>query len=95
MEVEKTRRQYIITQLQQKRYSVYDLAKELRVNVGLILDDLDHIRKSVSSRYKMHIFPSECAECGFMFKKRSRLTTPSRCPICKKERISPPSVKIE
>lgn len=95
MELEKTRRQHIVDLLRQKRWSVHDLAKEFEVKVSIILDDLEHIRRSASSRYKMLIFPAECNDCGFKFKERSKFTTPSRCPRCKREWISPTMMKIE
>jgi predicted Zn-ribbon and HTH transcriptional regulator len=95
MEIEKTRRQHMVDLLQWKRWSVKDLAKELEVKVSIVLDDLEHIRRSVSSRHKMRIFPSECNHCGFKFKERSRFTTPSRCPRCKGKWISPTMMKIE
>lgn len=95
MELAKTRRQHMIDLLQQKRWSVHDLARELEVKVGIVLDDLEHIRRSVSSRYKMRIFPAECNDCGFKFKERSKFKTPSRCPRCKREWISPTMMKIE
>lgn len=94
MELEKSRRQHMVDLLQRKRCSVHDLAREFEVKVSIIVDDLEHIRRSVSSRCKMRIFPSECNDCGFKFKERSKFTTPSRCPRCKGERISPTMMKI-
>jgi len=34
--------------------------------------------------------PAVCNNCGFAFKKRERLTTPSRCPLCHRESIRRP-----
>ncbi len=31
---------------------------------------------------------SNCLSCGFEFRKRERLKTPSRCPICSSEEIT-------
>jgi len=95
LEFEKTRRQHIIDLLQLKSWSVYELAKELDVEVNTVVNDLEHIRKSISLPHKMHIFPPECTNCGFKFKERSKFTKPSRCPRCKGERIIPPMVKID
>jgi hypothetical protein len=36
-----------------------------------------------------------CQSCGFTFRDRSRLETPSRCPRCKRERIDEPLFRIE
>jgi len=95
MVLEKTRRQHMVDLLQRKPWSVHDLAKEFEVKVSIISDDLEHIRRSVSSHRKMRIFPSECNDCAFKFKERSKFTTPSRCPRCKGERISPTMMKID
>jgi transcriptional regulator len=38
--------------------------------------------------------PARCEPCGFVFQTRERLTTPSRCPKCKSERIHPPSFRL-
>lgn len=38
--------------------------------------------------------PARCEGCGFVFKKRERLSTPSRCPACRSERIHPPRFRI-
>jgi len=95
MGTDKTRRQRIIDLLQERSWSVYDLAEMFEVKVSTILDDLEHIKRSISSHYRIQILPPECNNCGFKFKKRTRLTKPSRCPRCKGERISPPMVRVE
>ncbi len=66
-------------------------------NIKVIAEDLKHIAKSVKKlkggRYQLVLIPAQCKRCGFVFKKASSLT-PSRCPKCKSERISPPKFKI-
>jgi hypothetical protein len=39
--------------------------------------------------------PSECQDCGFVFRDRRRLTQPSRCPRCRSEATTPPRYGIE
>jgi hypothetical protein len=38
--------------------------------------------------------PASCKQCGFSFKKRTRLTTLGRCPVSKSEPISSPRFKV-
>jgi predicted Zn-ribbon and HTH transcriptional regulator len=38
--------------------------------------------------------PARCLDCGFVFKKRTRFTTPGRCPVCRSEAIAPPAYGI-
>jgi len=77
-------------------------AKELSVMVGLsekeVLDHLAHIRRSSRPKEQsLTVTPAVCKVCGFVFKKRERLTRPTRCPMCKGERIAEPlfSFKME
>lgn len=43
---------------------------------------------SVSRNSRFVVEPSECLKCGFVFKKRDRLKTPGKCPVCKSEEIT-------
>ncbi len=50
---------------------------------------LEHlIRSSKAKGVKIAIEPARCLACDFVFKKREKLTTPGRCPVCGSERIS-------
>ena len=56
---------------------------------------LEHLRKSVRSEgHRLVQLPAECRGCGFVFRKRERLTAPGRCPVCKGESISDPSFLV-
>jgi transcriptional regulator len=75
-------------------------AKELSALVGLsekeVVDHLAHIRRSNRSREEsLTVTPAVCKVCGFAFKKRERLTRPTRCPVCKGERITEPLFSYE
>jgi predicted Zn-ribbon and HTH transcriptional regulator len=70
-------------------------AKEISALVGLsekeVLDHLTHIRRSGRPKEEsLTITPSLCRTCGFVFRKRERLTRPTRCPVCRGERIADP-----
>jgi predicted Zn-ribbon and HTH transcriptional regulator len=60
-------------------------------------EHLTHIVKTVgrdrSRRFLLE--PSECQDCGFVLKDRSRLTRPSRCPRCRSEKTTAPRYGIE
>ncbi len=58
------------------------------------LDHLKHIAKSAYPK-RLTVEPASCRHCGFSFKKRARLNSPGRCPVCKSEQISPPRFKID
>lgn len=71
-------------------------AKDISKIVGLkekeVLTHLPHVAKTVNSSKEASarfvVQPSECVSCGFVFKKRERLKTPSRCPVCRSEEIT-------
>lgn len=80
-----TRRQEIIKILKKKQTSAQDLANYFKVELKEIIEDLEHIKLTVKDKLK--IFPAQCKMCGFLFKERSRIKRPSKCPRCRHERI--------
>lgn len=70
-----------------------DISKECHISEKEALEHLPHVAKKtgVTGRNgrpaRFAVEPSECMECGFVFRKRDRLKTPSRCPVCKSEEI--------
>lgn len=60
-------------------------------------EHLAHIVRSVArDRARRFVLdPSACQDCGFVFRGRTRLTRPSRCPRCRSEAISVPRYGIE
>ncbi len=74
-------------------------AKEISSTVGIgekeVYAHLSHIARSVKrQRKKLIVKPAECLGCGYVFKKRTRFTSPGRCPICKSEHIQNPMYRI-
>ncbi|MGQ4832442.1 MAG: transcriptional regulator [Candidatus Asgardarchaeia archaeon] len=95
-----TRREKIIRILLESKNAL--TIKDLSVllderNTKLIAEDLKHIAKTVKKleggRYRLVMVPAECKKCGYVFTKAYSLT-PSKCPKCKSEWISPPKFKI-
>jgi len=74
-------------------------ARSLSTAVGLrereISDHLEHLSRSLGAHgERLAVEPASCLACGYAFKDRRRLTTPSRCPKCGSERIEPPAFQL-
>ncbi len=90
-----TIRQQIIDLLTQESHDVRELSQALRISEKEVASHLDHVNKSVASqKRKLQVYPATCAECGFTFKDRKRLTKPSRCPKCRSQRIQSPRYRV-
>jgi predicted Zn-ribbon and HTH transcriptional regulator len=74
--------------------TVKDLSRRFGVPMKTVLEDLDHVRRSLTGGERLDVVPAECLGCGYVFADRRRLATPSRCPVCKKENVAPPEVCI-
>ena len=83
-----TLRQQISTLLAQAPHSPRKLADEVDIKIRDVLHHLEHIRRS--HKREFHVVAPECLKCGFVFEGRNKLSTPSRCPECRSERISEP-----
>jgi len=94
---ERTPRQHIMELLRITSLSSRRLAEIVGIPERQVEDHLSHIVKSVarnrSLRFKLE--PAACHDCGFVFRDRSRITCPSRCPRCRSEAISEPRYSLE
>lgn len=75
-------------------------ARELSVRVGIrerdVADHLEHLARSLEARGDaLRVVPASCIECGYVFRKRERLSRPSACPKCRSTRIDPPMFRVE
>ncbi len=93
---ERTARQRIIEILTETPRTTEQLARMLGLPERQVEEHLVHVVKTVArDRSRRFILdPSTCLECGFMFRDRTRLTRPSRCPRCRKEGVSSPRYYI-
>lgn len=91
-EVMETVRQRIRHYLRDGPRSLRDISQELRISEKEALDHLEHIAlaKGTEAEGRLVVEPSECTSCGYVFRKRERLGKPSRCPVCKGEKITTP-----
>ena len=89
-----TRRQQIIEILQQDKQTAQQLANYFQTELKEIIEDLQHIEKSIKP-LKLKITPAYCRSCDFVFKERSKVSKPSKCPRCKSEWIEAQMFCIE
>jgi len=90
-----TIRRQIIEVLKEDNLSALELSQLMGIREREVYDHLDHIKRTISSqREKFIVTPSSCLKCGYKFTQRSRLTKPSRCPLCKGTRLTRPTYSI-
>lgn len=94
---DQTPRQRLLEVLTGGLYSARQLAGLLALPERQIEDHLLHLVRSVKhDRTRRFVLePAACTRCGFVFRDRTRLTCPSRCPRCRSEAISAPRYGIE
>jgi hypothetical protein len=73
--------------LREREWTLDALARNFVVPKKVIIDDLEHIARSLSRPARLRIQAPVCEGCGFRFKDRAKFTDPSRCPRCKNERL--------
>lgn len=93
---ERTPRQRIIELLTGTLLSAHQLAQLLGMPERHVEDHLTHIVKTLAhdSSRTFLLEPSECQDCAYAFRERTRLTRPSRCPRCRSEAITSPRFGI-
>jgi predicted Zn-ribbon and HTH transcriptional regulator len=92
-----TRREEIIELLLDSEFNSKDLADYFDVGIKVIVNDIDHIQKSLRRKSDKQILvkPAKCVSCDFTFKSGSKIKDPKKCPKCHSERIIPRYFKIE
>ena len=75
----------------------YELAGLLSLPERHIEDHLLHIARSLAHdpTRRFVVEPSICRDCSYVFRGRTRLTCPSRCPRCRSEAVSSPRFRID
>ena len=85
-----TVRQAMKELLAEQPRSSLELSQRLSQSEKEVLDHLAHLARAPGPGCRFQITPAVCKHCGFVFRKRDRLTRPSRCPLCQHESISRP-----
>jgi hypothetical protein len=92
---EDTVRHAIMALLAGESASALDISREVRIPEREVYGHLEHIRKTLRlSGLRLHLIPAACGDCGFIFHKRTRLTKPGKCPVCRSSHISEPLFSI-
>jgi predicted Zn-ribbon and HTH transcriptional regulator len=86
-------RKKIAEALEGESLDLREISKLFGIEEKEVLDHLNHIEKSVHHRGFI-VEPASCQQCGFSFKKRTRLSTPGRCPVCKSGGVLGPGLAI-
>lgn len=90
-----TIRKQMIGLLEKEEMSAREISQAVQIREKEVYEHLAHIGRTVNTkRKKLVITPSQCLECGYVFKNRKRYTRPSRCPHCKNEHINNPAYRI-
>jgi len=83
-----TVRQRIFEALMGEMLTARDISRAVGIMEKEVLEHLPHVARSTGGGFKFVTEPSRCLGCGFVFRKRDRLKTPGKCPICRSEGIS-------
>ena len=94
---EQTPRQRIIDLITGTRLSSHQLAQMLGISERQVEEHLGHVVKTEAKdpARRFILEPSGCPDCGFLFRDRTKLTRPGRCPKCRGEGITAPRYGIE
>ncbi len=91
-----TIRRYIAALLEEGTYSAKELSNIIRIPERDICDHLEHLHRTLGKGdRRLAVIPAACLHCGFVFKKRDRLTKPGKCPACRSIHIQAPVFHIE
>ena len=64
--------------------SARDLSGAVGIREKDVADHLEHVEHSARARgERLVVEPASCADCGFRFEGRTRLTRPGACPECR------------
>lgn len=90
-----TVRRSLLALLEEASCTAVELSAAVRRPEKEVLLHLEHLRRSLrhGSR-RLEVLPAACRGCGFVFRKRDRLTSPGRCPVCKEESIADPVFRV-
>ncbi|HTY22170.1 MAG TPA: ArsR family transcriptional regulator [Desulfomonilaceae bacterium] len=89
-----TTRQRIAQMLRERSLTARELSQALGISEKEVYEHLSHVQRSLGRHAGIIVEPARCLKCAFVFNKRSRLTIPTRCPVCRSGFISPPVYAI-
>ena len=90
-----TARERLLIALREGFATIHDLSQRAGLSERQVLDHLPHVEKSLKHKgATLEREWPECLKCGHRFEDRERFGTPSRCPACRSERVSPPRYRV-
>lgn len=89
-----TIRQQIAEELRGGAMTAKDISRAVGIPEKEVAGHLEHVSKSCHGDEELRVEPSRCLGCGFVFRKRRRLKTPGRCPVCRSEEITETRFKV-
>ena len=96
VERRETVRQEIITLLEEKTFSAREISACVAVPEKEVYEHLEHIRRTINKgEHNLLVTPALCKKCGFIFRKRERLSKPGKCPVCRNEVIGEPLFSVK
>ncbi|HEX2964735.1 MAG TPA: hypothetical protein VHO84_03070 [Syntrophorhabdaceae bacterium] len=91
-----TLRKYIAALLEEETLSSREISQLMRITEQDVCSHLEHIRKTLNKNNRhLDVSPAQCEKCGFIFKKRDRISKPGKCPLCHSSLIHAPRFHIE
>jgi len=91
----KTIRQQMIALLSEGEIDAKGISQELGIREKEVYEHLPHVSRSTAAQGKrLIIIPARCLGCGYVFKNRTRFTSPGRCPSCKGTHLQAPMYRI-
>jgi predicted Zn-ribbon and HTH transcriptional regulator len=83
-----TLRQAIMEALRAGEHDALALSARVGLSEKQVAEHLLHIDRSLRrTGERLRVAPARCIPCGFVFRKRDRLTRPSACPVCGEKRV--------
>jgi predicted Zn-ribbon and HTH transcriptional regulator len=82
--------------LSQGTYTAREISQALSIATKEVYTHLTHIARSAAAQKKKLVtIPCSCLSCRYVFRDRTRLTKPGRCPRCRGERINEPMFSVK
>ena len=90
-----TKRQEITELITTGEYGIRDISQMVGIREKEVHDHLAHIARSLKTRkQKLRHTPPRCISCNFRFKDRKKYSRPTKCPLCRNERIQGPRYRV-
>lgn len=91
-----TIRRFITALLEEQTLTAREISVYARITERDVSGHLEHIKKTIQKNGRRFIVePARCEHCGFIFRKRERLTKPGKCPSCHSTLIRAPMFHIQ